>query len=80
MTNTNRQYEIRTLQPLPSMSEDVFTICGTYKDAVAACHAQHRLTGRTCSVVSNGVYWHRVSNGMAVDRNTNSGIQSGAIA
>jgi len=78
--NNSNTYEIRTLFPLPSMNEEIQPFTGTYADAVAECHKMHRLTGRRSSVVKQMVYWHTVSNGIANDNNTGSGIASGPIA
>lgn len=77
--NNSNTYEIRTLCPLPSMNEEIKTFTGSYADAVAECHRMHRMTGRRSSVVSQMVYWHTVSNGIASDKNTGSGVASGPI-
>jgi hypothetical protein len=67
-------YEIRTLNPAPSMCESVELFTGTYAAAVAACHASYRRTGRRTAVVSYTQYWHIVRDGVATDRNFNSGV------
>jgi hypothetical protein len=72
-------YNIKTLQPAPSMSQDetVF-VAGSYAEAVQVAHEAFRRTGRATvlGLGAHGMYWyHRIDGkGVAVDRNLNSGV------
>lgn len=72
MTN----YDIRTLDPAPRMTETVHPFSGTYADAVNAAHKMH--SGRPVRVTPSGdtqTTWHYIeSNGRFEDRNRNSGV------
>jgi hypothetical protein len=71
-------YNLRILQPSPSISQDrVVFEAASYAEAVQAAHDAYRRTRRAV-VLSSGEYgmqnWHRIANGIAIDRNTNSGV------
>ena len=78
MTN----YSIAITDPAPSLNQTyTHVVVDTYAEAVSAAHTMHKLTGRTVCLYSaydDGLpqtyYWHRVTNGQFVDRNTNSGV------
>jgi len=59
----------------------VATFSAEYKDAVAKTHRFYRETGRATYLHSEGRvgYWHKVVNGIATDKNFNSGVPSGPI-
>lgn len=71
-------YTISTLAPAPAMHHTFENFSGTYAEAVAATQQSYRATGRSTTLRSGGdragYWWHRVSAGVAVDRNRNSGI------
>lgn len=66
-----KKYQIRTLQPSPSMSQDVVEFTGTYAEAVAAAQASWRKTQRATSVVAGTYCWYSISGlGKTLDKNT----------
>jgi len=76
-------YTIETLDKAPAMTGAFHDVMGTYQEAVAAAQKSYRETGRTTTLRSGGeragYWWHRISNGIAKDRNLNSGVPAEAV-
>ena len=76
-------YTIETLDKAPAMTGTFHDVVGTYQEAVAAAQKSYRETGRTTTLRSGGeragYWWHRISNGIAIDRNLNSGVPAKAV-
>lgn len=64
------EWQIRTLQPAPSLMEDVVSFTGTYDDARNAARESHRKTGQRSAVVANQYYWFIAKDSGEIDRNT----------
>lgn len=75
MTHT---FTIATLAPSPSMNLDGVRFVGTYTEAVAAARESYLTTRRTTYVIigayATGYWYHKISDGIAIDRNSGSGI------
>jgi len=63
------QWEIRTLNAGPSMSETIETFDGTYNEACAVARARHAAHGRRVSVVRGMYYWFTIREGEEIDKN-----------
>lgn len=71
-------YNIRITNPAPALSQRrVVFEAATYQEAVAVAHEAYRRAQRPVSLGSGAwglENWHYVAYGVAVDRNTNSGV------
>jgi len=76
-------YTIATLDKAPAMTCSFADVSGTYQEAVAAAQKSYRETGRTTTLRSGGdhagYWWHRICNGVATDRNFNSGVPAEVV-
>jgi len=75
----NAVYNLKITAPAPSLWQDTVVFSArTYQDAVAVAQDTWRRVRRPVCLGSGecGMYfWHRIdSKGMAIDRNTNSGV------
>lgn len=76
MTKT---YHLRITDPMPAMTQEkVVFQAESYSAAVDFAHSEWRKVRRSVTLHSGEwdmYFWHRIdSNGVAIDRNTNSGI------
>ena len=67
-------WEIRTLNPSPSLTESIVEFTGTYVEAVKEANRMHVTTGRTSSVVRDMCYWYQVRNHVGLSKNKGSGV------
>lgn len=77
-------FTICTLDKAPAMTTSNFNFTGTYLEAVQAAQDSFRKTGRTTTLCSGhnnsaGYWYHRIVNGVAYDRNINTGIPAEAV-
>ena len=76
-------YTIAILDKAPSINCTFQDVVGTYQEAVSAAQDIYRKTGRTVTLREGGDqagYWyHRICNGIAIDRNGTPEIPSETI-
>jgi hypothetical protein len=70
------KYDLRVLQPSPSMNDDRVPFEGTYYEATQAAKAKYKETGRAVGITSTNdhYYWYHVSSSGAINRNMNTGV------
>ncbi len=69
-------YEIKTLNPAPSMNQTSVFFSGTYQQAVDAARLIYSSAKRTTSVhtTKTTTAWFVIKDGKETDNNTNSGV------
>jgi hypothetical protein len=63
------EWEIRTLNAAPGMSETIAAFTGTYEQACQKARDSFAKTGRRTAVVRDMYYWFTIRNGVETDFN-----------